>query len=54
MGWQISATAFIVLMMCFFVAPHSKKQSTAYTISATIGCFAFLAIPIGLIIQIWQ
>jgi len=54
MGWQIAATSFMVLMLCFFLSPHNKKESALYTIMATVGCFSFLGIFIGLIIQIWQ
>lgn len=54
MGWQISATSFMIPMLYLFLSPHNKKESALYTVMATIGCFSFFGIFIGLIIQIWQ
>lgn len=53
MGWQISATAFVILMLCFFISGNDKS-SLIYRVTATIGGAMMLVIPIGLIIQIWQ
>jgi hypothetical protein len=53
MGWQIAATSFVILMLCFFISGNDKT-SLIYRITATIGGAMFFAIPIGLIIQIWQ
>lgn len=56
MGWQIALSSLIVFAFSILMFSASKKTSskTMVTFWAYI-CFASLvAIPIGLIIQIWQ
>lgn len=57
MGFQISATGIVIFLFCAFMANIARtepKQPTLYAVFGISMLVGLAAIPIGLIIQIWQ